>query len=121
MDALEIGNELVSLCQKGENIKAIEKLYSPEIVSVEAISMPNMPAEMHGFDAIKEKNKWFMENNTIHSAEVKGPFPLGDRFSVYFKYDITDNKSNKRQSMEEMALYTTKNGKIVKEEFFYHS
>lgn len=119
MNTFEIGKQLVTLCQKGENLKAIETLYSPEIVSIEAMSMPNMPAEMHGMDAIKKKNQWWLENNTIHSFEAKGPFPLGDRFAVFFKMDTTSKQSNKREAMEEVAIYTTKNGKIVKEEFFY--
>jgi ketosteroid isomerase-like protein len=119
MDTMEIGKQLVSFCQKGENLKAIENLYSPEIVSVEAMSMPGMPAEMHGTKAIKEKNQWWMENNTVNSSDVKGPFPMGDRFAVVFNYDITNKKTNERTKMEEVALYTTKNGKIVKEEFFY--
>lgn len=121
MNTLEIGKQLVAYCQKGESLKAIETLYSPEIVSVEAVAMPGMPAEMVGIKAITEKNKKWMENMQVHSAEVKGPFPLGDRFAVYFKFDVTDKQTKKRDTMEETALYTTKNGKILKEEFFYQA
>ncbi len=44
MNTMEVGTKLVELCKKGENMQAIEILYSPSIVSVEALSMPNMPA-----------------------------------------------------------------------------
>jgi len=56
----------------------------------------------------------------VHSAEVDGPFiGEGDKFSVYYKYDITAKPQNKRAVMEEMALYTVKDGKVVREQFFY--
>src|SRR5436190_1036232 len=119
MTALEVGKQLVDLCKQGKNQAAMETLYSPDIVSVEAQSMPNMPAEMRGMDAVAGKGKWWAENHEVHSANVEGPFPHGDRFIVRFTYDVTNKPMNKRFQMDEMALYTVANGKIVREEFFY--
>ena len=48
-----------------------------------------------------------------------GPYPHDDRFAVRFVYDITHKPSQKRMVMDEVALFTVSNGKIVKEEFFY--
>ena len=75
MTVMEVGNKLVEYCKKGENLKAIETLYSQNIVSVEAVSMPDMPAEMRGMEAIVGKNKWWLDNHEIHSAICEGPFP----------------------------------------------
>ncbi|MBC7975998.1 MAG: nuclear transport factor 2 family protein, partial [Myxococcales bacterium] len=47
------------------------------------------------------------------------PYPNGDRFAVRFNYDVTHKPSSKRIQMDEVALYTVKDGKIVREEFFY--
>jgi ketosteroid isomerase-like protein len=33
--------------------------------------------------------------------------------------DVTIKQANKRVSMDEVGLFTVKDGKIVKEEFFY--
>ena len=55
----------------------------------------------------------------MHSAVVDGPFPHDDRFAVRFTYDITFKPENKRFPMDEVGLFTVKDGKIVKEEFFY--
>lgn len=119
MSSSEIGNKLVALCKQGKNLDAVNTLYSPEIVSIEAVEMPGMPTEMKGIDAVRKKNIWWYENHQVHSASAEGPFPNGDRFAVYFKYDVSSKKTGERMKMDEVALYTTRNGKIVKEEFFY--
>ena len=119
MTTLEVGKKLVEMCKQGQNLKAIETLYSPDIVSVEAASMPNMPAEMKGVEAVRGKNKWWVDNHEVHSASCEGPYPHGDRFIVRFNYDVTNKPTKKRMKMDEMGLYTVKGGKIVREEFFY--
>lgn len=117
--ALEVGKKLVDYCKSGNVMKAVETLYSPDIESHEAMSLPNMPARSKGLDAVIKKNKEWEETMEVHESQVDGPFPLDDRFAVHFKYDATSKKDNKRMKMEEVALYTVKDGKIVKEEFFY--
>jgi hypothetical protein len=119
MKTIEIGKKLVELCNQGKADQCLETLYSPDIVSIEAASMPNMPAEMKGIQAVKGKAKWWNDNHTVHSGKAEGPFPMGDRFIVKFHFDITNKQTNKRTQMDEAALYTVKNDKIVREEFFY--
>ncbi|HTL29443.1 MAG TPA: nuclear transport factor 2 family protein [Tepidisphaeraceae bacterium] len=119
---LEVGKRLVELCNGGKGDQAIGELYSPKIVSVEAAAMPHMPQRMEGIDAIRGKNKWWYDNHTIHSGSAAGPYPHGDRFIVHFKYDVTSKTgpmAGQRMQLDETALYTVKDGKIVQEEFFY--
>src|SRR5262245_58874013 len=118
----EIGRKLVALCSQHKNIEALDTLFAKDAVSVEAMSGPDMPATMTGLDALKGKNEWWVNNHEIHSSSVKGPFPNGDRFAVIFNYDVTPKDGpmkGKRNQMEEVGLYTIKDGKIVREEFFY--
>ena len=119
MTTLEIGTKLVTLCQNKKNMEAIETLYSPEIVSVEAGAPPGQSPETRGLPAVLGKSKWWNENHEVHSAQVLGPFPNGDKFAVYFKYEMTPKATGKKTTMEEVGLYSVKNGKIMKEEFFY--
>jgi ketosteroid isomerase-like protein len=121
MNANEVAQKLVELCKQGKNQEAMETLYSPDIVSIEVGDMPNMPREMRGMQAVAGKGKWWSENNTIHSAEVEGPWPNGNQFIVRFKYDVTNKPMNKRMQMDEVGLYTVENGKIVREQFFYQT
>ena len=119
MTTLDIGKQLVELCRVGKHHDAMETLYAPDIVSVEAAAPPGQPAEMKGLAACLAKGKGWSEAHEIHKAEVDGPYPHGDRFAVVFKYDITRKADNQRFPLHEVALYTVQNDKIVREEFFY--
>ena len=72
-----------------------------------------------GLAAIQAKGEWWTANHEVHSWQVAGPWPHDDRFIVGFKFDVTMKPTKQRFTMEEMALYTVKDGKIVREEFFY--
>ncbi|MEO7999631.1 MAG: nuclear transport factor 2 family protein [Gemmatimonadaceae bacterium] len=116
-----IANELVSLCREGRNMDAIEKFYSPNIISVESGGPPGMSREMTGIAAIKGKNVWWYENNEVHSAETNGPFVSdGNRFAVEYIYDTTFKPTGDRSIMREMALYTVEGDRIIHEHFFYN-
>jgi SnoaL-like domain len=121
--ALEVGQKLVALCKEGKFLEAIQELYAPKIVSIEARGDEKMPARMEGIDAVVGKGKWWTENHTVHSSQIQGPFPHGDRFIVFFSFDVTPKvgpMAGKRFKMEEGGLYTVKDGKVTQEEFFYH-
>jgi ketosteroid isomerase-like protein len=119
---LEVGKKLVELCKQGKFMEAMEQLYSPNIVSIEAGAGPSMPARIEGIAAVREKGEWWAKNHQIHSSETEGPWPHGDRFIARFKLDVTAKAgpmAGKRMMLDETALYTVKDGKIVQEEFFY--
>jgi hypothetical protein len=120
MTTVEIANKLVELCKQGKNREA-KSLYAEDAVSVEAFAPPGMDRESRGLAAIQAKGEWWGENHEIHSSMVAGPWPLDDKFIVGYKFDITNKPSGQRMTMEEMALYTVENGKIVREEFFYNT
>ena len=73
----------------------------------------------HPLEVGKGQGQWWRDNHEVHSASVTGPWPNGDRFIVGFQYDITNKPSGTRMKMDDTALFTVKNGKIVREEFFY--
>jgi len=116
---LEIANQLVALCREGKNLQAIDSLYSSEVESIEACATPGMDRVMSGLDAVRGKNQWWLNNHEVHGCEVAGPFPNQDRFTVIFNIDVTPKQTGQRMRMQEVGLYTVKDGKITKEEFFY--
>ena len=119
--ARQIGDALVSHCREGKNVEAMEQLYHTDIVSVEASAPQGTQSrEMKGIDACKKKGEMWQSMHEVHSANVEGPFMHGeDKFAVYFSYDVTPKHTGKRMKMNEVGVYTTKNGKITREEFYY--
>lgn len=121
MNAKEIGQQLVALCKEGKSLEVINTFYSENIVSVEA-APPQQGGEQvtKGIEGVRGKNQWWGENHEVHSSEVVGPYPHGeDRFAVRFAFDVTNKPSGMRFQMDEVAVFTVEDGKIVKEEFYY--
>jgi ketosteroid isomerase-like protein len=119
MTTKEIADKLVQLCSQGKFQEAMESLYSPDIVSVEASAPPGKSRESKGFAAVKAKGEWFAANHEIHSETVEGPLVAGSHFAVAFKIDVTFKPQSRRFTMDEVAVYKVADGKIVYEEFFY--
>lgn len=120
MKTMEIAQKMVDLCRQGKNLEALNTLFADDVVSMEAVAMPGTPSrEMKGLAAVKGKGEWWVANHEVHSANVTGPWPHDDRFIVGFQYDVTNKPSGQRMKLDEAALYTVRNGKIVREEFFY--
>lgn len=116
----EIANDLVRDCSKGDFAAVLDKHYSDDIVSIEPVAGPGMPARQEGIAAIRAKNQWWVENHEMHDASIEGPFVSEGQFAVRFKFDVTFKPTGQRNQMTEMALYTVRDGKIVQEEFFYN-
>ena len=119
MTTFEIAKKYAELCRAHQNHTALETLFSPDAVSVEAQAMPGSAAEARGVKAIAEKGKKWMADHEIHSSKLEGPWPHGNRFAVRFTYDVTNKPSGRRMQMDEIGLFTVENDKIVREEFFY--
>ncbi|MFS4466470.1 SnoaL-like domain-containing protein [Maribacter sp. 2210JD10-5] len=118
MNTNEIATKLVSWCKQGEFEKPYQELYSPHIVSIENDGTAE-GALVKGFDGIQKKGEWWQENFEVHNTEVSEPIVADNWFSVKFEMDTTHKPSGHRSTMSEIAVYEVKEGKIVKEQFFY--
>lgn len=119
MNLQEIAAELVAGCREGREMANLDALYAPEAVSVEA-SDQGMGREARGLDAIRGKHQWWSENMEVTGAEVSDPMLHGDdRFAVTFAVQGKEKATGKTFDMNEVAVYTVRDGKIVREEFFY--
>lgn len=119
---MEVGKRLVDLCQKWENRKAIEELYADDAVSYEAMAGGPKGRETVGKKEILAGSDWFFQANEIHGGEVDGPYPCDDKFICFMSIDMTGKEGpmkGQRMQMKEACLYTVKNGRIVRSEFFY--
>lgn len=119
MTTEEIAKALVEGCRTGQETANLDRLYAADAVSVEAFDMGN-GRETRGLDGLKRKHVWWDAEMVVTYSEVSDPFPHGpDRFAVIFKASGHAKSDPKTWDMEEVAIYTVVDGKIVREEFFY--
>ncbi len=118
---IEIGQQIVAMSNDGKGEEAVEQLYDEKVVSIEGQDGEAMPARMEGLDAVRQKGAWWYENHEIHESSATGPYAgfRDDQFVVRFNLDVTFKPTGERSQMEEVGLYTVKNGKVVQEEFLY--
>ncbi len=112
----EVGSDLVAMFNRGEFGKIEDKYWSPAIESIEGVGM-NMG--WRGRKAVEEKNRGWMSTHRIHGASAEGPFMGSTGFAVRFKMDVEDTATGQRQMMDEVGVYSVRNGKIIREEFMY--
>jgi ketosteroid isomerase-like protein len=116
MDIRELAEDFAELCAEGRGEEAAKKYWAEDIATYEA--MPGDYAETHGIAEAMEKAQWWFANHEVHEMEVEGPWVNGDQFMLYWEIEVTP-KDGERMEMEEIVLYTVKDGKIVEERYFY--
>lgn len=118
MTTEEVADRLVELCREGKIDEALDELFSPNAVSIEANEMMG-PKIVTGLDGLKGKSKLFqsmMEEH--HGSEISDPIVSGNHFALTWSLDAT-MKGQGRSTMEEICVYKVENGKVVLEQFFY--
>lgn len=120
MDLKTIANELVAGCREGRERENLDKLYAADAVSVEAADPQGMGREASGLDAIRGKHEWWENTMEVLGGEVSDPYPHGDdRFAVRFSMKARNRETGEVMEMDEIGVYHVRDGRIVREEFFY--
>ena len=119
MTVTEIAKDLVALCSEGKFAESGEKYWSDDVVSIEPGAPPGGDAVSRGKAAVIAKGEWWANTHQTNSAEAHGPYVNGDQFAVRFVMDVTVKETGARMQMDEIGVYTVKDGKIVEERFFY--
>lgn len=118
MSTPEIAQRLAELCRKGEFETAQKELYAEDVISIEPYATPDFEKETKGLQAIIEKgHKFEAMVEAMHSSSVSEPLIASDAFALTLNMDIT-MKEKGRMQMEELCVYTVKDGKITSEQFF---
>ncbi len=115
MKTEEIANNLIDWCNKGEYARCYQELYSPAIQSIETAD--NQVS--NGMEEVAKKGEWWEETFEVHSSVASDPVVAENWFSVKFEMDTTHKPSGQRTKSSEIAVYQVKDGKIVREQFFY--
>jgi hypothetical protein len=118
MTTQEVANRMNELFKQFKWSQVQEELFAENAVSIEPPGSPGLQTAV-GLAAIKKKGEDF--NNMVeefHGGWVSEPQVGGKHISFAMGIDAT-YKGVGRQKMEEIAVYEVKDGKIVKEQFFY--
>lgn len=118
MTAQEVADRFNELAQSGQWDKIQAEMYADDAVSLEPEHSQGLRT-VKGKDAIREKGKQFQEMvEEMHGGYSNEPIVAGNHFAVAMGMDVT-MKGMGRMDMHEIAVYEVKDGKIVKEQFFY--
>lgn len=123
MDTQEIANRLVELIRAGDYETAHSQLYSEDIVSIEnpidqSGEMKYM--EVVGMEAVKEKGKkWEESMEELFGQGASDPVVSPNAFAISMYFEAKLKGAPEKTKMEELAVYSVKDGKIVREEFIY--
>jgi hypothetical protein len=120
MNTEQIAQRLVQLCREGKGPQAQDELYAQDAQSIEMEgAMPGNSGIAKGMDAIREKSRQFNADiEEVHGGTVGDPIVIGNWFSLTMSLDVTF-KSRGRVNMQEICVYQVKDGKVVREQFFY--
>lgn len=114
----EVAAKFNQLSKEGKWDQIQEELFAENAVSIEPPNSPGLQS-VEGLPAIRQKGKMFNEMvEEMHGGYSTDPVVAGNHFSVAMGMDVT-MKGQGRMKMDEIALYEVKDGKIVKEQFFY--
>jgi ketosteroid isomerase-like protein len=116
MSTADIAEKFTAALKAGK-FEDAERFWSEDVASFEAQDGPMR--EVRGRANVHAKGEWWTANHDVHSFEAFGPYVNGDQFALRFKIDVTPKATGERRQMDEVGLYTVRDGKIAEERFFY--
>ncbi len=115
---LEVAQTVTGLLRSGATAEVEDKFLASGIESVEGVGVS---MAFRGKKAVLAKYRGWEADHEIHSMNVDGPWVGATGFALRYALDATQKSTGQRQQMEEIAVYTVKNGKIVREEFHFRT
>ena len=118
MTTQDVANRFHELAQSGQWQQIQDELFADNAVSIEPENAPGLQTAS-GLDAIREKGRQFGEMlEEVHGGYSNEPQVGGNFFSMAMGMDAT-MKGQGRMKLDEICVYEVRDGKIVKEQFFY--
>src|SRR5436190_22766033 len=114
----DIANRLNELFKENKWQEVQDELFSDDAESIEPPGSQGLPS-VKGLEAIKKKGKdWENMIQEVHGGWAGEPIVAGNYIAIAMGVDATMKDGN-RMKMDEIAVYEVKDGRIVKEKFFY--
>ncbi|MGZ3838445.1 MAG: SnoaL-like domain-containing protein [Flavisolibacter sp.] len=120
MTTQEVADRFYQLTQENKWMDIQKELYGEDAESIEPAHAGSFGlTHAKGMEAIRKKGEAFNSMvEEMHGGYCSKPVVAGNFFSVAMGMDVT-MKGSGRVKMDEIAVYEVKEGKIVKEQFFF--
>lgn len=112
----ELAHAMLAMIREGRFADAQEQLWSDAIVSIEPLDSPM--AHLSGRSAVMQKMEWWSANHEVHGVEVDGPYVHGTQFALRMTLDVTPRDGTRMRNTE-IVLYSTADGIVTEERYFY--
>ena len=118
MTTQQIADRMAVLFKEYKWKEAQDELFAPDATSHEPEKSQG-PRVVAGLENIKQKGNLFQSMvEEFHGGYILGPLVAGNHISFGIFLDMKMHDAP-RSMMEEIAVYTVKDGKVTSEEFFY--
>lgn len=121
MTTQELATRYRQLMTERKFLEIQDTYYADDIISqeMEKASAMGLSVITQGKEAVKAKGTARRATiDTMHSYHCSEPLVAGEFFSVVLRQDVTF-KGRPRTTIEEIAIFQVRDGKVVKEQFFY--
>lgn len=113
---LQVAQAVAALLRAGKAHEVEAKWLAPGIESVEGVGAS---MAWTGKKAVLAKYRAWEADHEIHDMQIEGPWVGATGFALRYRIDVTQKSTGQRSSMEEIAVYTVRNGKVAREEFHF--
>ena len=119
MTTEQVAKRYYELIQQHQYEQIQNELYAPNAISIEPENDSNLPLVVQGIDALRQKEGLFFSQ----VDEMFGSYMSETVISTFFFSMMTgmDVKMSgkQRKKKEQICVFEVRNGKIVREQFFY--
>ncbi len=121
MSTTDVAEKYYSLFKENKMQEIIQELYSPMIVSIEPENNLGLPVQTEGIENYGQKQGlFFSQIEQVFGGSIEKPLVANNHFTVLTTSDV-QFKGVGRIQRNEISVFEVKDGKIVKEQFFYNA
>jgi SnoaL-like protein len=113
---LEVALQFTELLRSGNSAEVEERWLASGIESVEG---HGASMSWKGKKNVLAKYRDWEAQNEFVDSTIEGPWVGATGFAVRFVGQVLDKATGERHPMEEIAVYTVRDGKVVREEFHF--
>lgn len=119
MTTQEVAKRYYELIQKHQYKQIQDELYAPNAISIEPENDTNLPLVVEGIEAIQQKEGLFFSQVEQMFGGRMSELIVSDFFFSHMTEMDAKMKGKERKTKGQIGVFEVRNGKIVKEQFFY--